>query len=83
MYIVIFNLNVTEIHKIGDHLFYDASKAMINDVLLIGISRVEIKSDGGDLLHVINAPECDDKVLFKGNFNYGQEIDFNIVRLNE
>ncbi|EPV8469256.1 hypothetical protein ACWAS0_004202 [Klebsiella pneumoniae] len=80
MYIVIFRINVTEIHKIGDHLLHDSSKVMINDILLTDILRVEIKSDTGGLLHVINAPKSDGDVLAKFDFSYGQEIDFNLLK---
>ncbi|MCM2137242.1 hypothetical protein [Klebsiella pneumoniae] len=72
MHIIIFKANATEIHRIGDHLLYDSSKVMINDILLTDALRVEIKSDAGGLLYAMDVPKSD--------FSYGQEIDFDFLK---
>lgn len=82
MYILIFKSNAAEVYQIGSHLLYDANTMMINDISLTGASRVEVKSDAGGLLHVVNFPEYDDKKLVEETLSYGQEIDINIAVLN-
>ncbi|MHC9480227.1 hypothetical protein [Klebsiella pneumoniae] len=82
MYILIFKSNSTDVYQTGGHLLYDASTMMINDVSLSGASRVEVKSDAGGLLHVVNFPEYDDKKLVGETLNYGQEIDFNMEQFS-
>ncbi|HAH1859809.1 hypothetical protein [Klebsiella pneumoniae] len=82
MYILIFKQNAAEVYQIGSHLLYNANTMMINDISLTSASRVEVKSDAGGLLHVVNFPEYDDKKLVGETLNYGQEIDFNMEQFS-